>query len=464
MTPKIRKFAGIEVKPELTRTNFFFLYLCTILGGMFIMLPSLVYPAFLVEIVKIDQTYTGTINAFLQALNQVSTLFLVAYIGLLSDKVGRKILALIGFLILGFFFYLLSWTGEISAWLQIPSEAAGKLCAVLSWVPDKAAVFAPFGSSLLVMYAIAFMIGLGLVVMFPQFTVMVADYTHPKDRGKGMAMNGVMVGTAAIISFALFAPLMSKIGVRNLIYMIVAITMTGAVFVGLFLKDLLSDNKPKKSRMLDIVPVARSCLPIKATYFCSFIIRADMAILSPFLMSWGVRHGTSIGLSATEATMKSSVPMIVLAGTSFLVFPVVGMLLDRIGRVPVIIAALFCGAAGMGLIALAPHPFHFLIYIGTSLLGAGMSGSIAGPNALASDAAPEGMLGAVLGGLNTMAPLGALIFLGIGGYLFDNFGPSWAFGVKALATLLLALWVFGKKSAIDKAMDDIRAKKAARAT
>ena len=43
--------------------------------------------------------------------------------------------------------------------------------------------------------------------------------------------------------------------------------------------------------------------------------------------------------------------------------------------------------------------------------------SIAGANTLAADASPPGMIGGILGGLNTMQPIGVLFFLGLGGYL-----------------------------------------------
>jgi hypothetical protein len=72
----------------------------------------------------------------------------------------------------------------------------------------------------------------------------------------------------------------------------------------------------------------------------------------------------------------------------------------------------------------------------------GMAGSIAGANTLASDASPEGMVGSILGGLNTMQPIGILFFVGLGGYLFDRFSPGWAFAVKGSASLILCVWMF----------------------
>ena len=58
------------------------------------------------------------------------------------------------------------------------------------------------------------------------------------------------------------------------------------------------------------------------------------------------------------------------------------------------------------------------------------------------------MVGTVLGGLNTMQPIGILYFVGIGGYLFDAFGPGWAFEIKGAANLILCAWFFVVKEKI----------------
>ena len=58
------------------------------------------------------------------------------------------------------------------------------------------------------------------------------------------------------------------------------------------------------------------------------------------------------------------------------------------------------------------------------------------------------MVRTVLGGLNTVQFIGILFFVGIGGYLFDTFGPGWAFAIKGAANLVLCVWVFVVKEKI----------------
>jgi MFS family permease len=155
--------------------------------------------------------------------------------------------------------------------------------------------------------------------------------------------------------------------------------------------------------------------------------------------------------------MKSSIPMIIMGVFSLLAFPVIGILIDKWGRVQTILLALFAGGIGMIVLAICPNPFSGLVYLGVVLAAFGMAGSIAGANTLAADASPPGMLGGIMGGLNTMQPIGVLFFLGLGGYLFDKMGPGWAFGLKGVGTVVLAIWIFMVKGGITAASEEAAA-------
>jgi MFS family permease len=458
---KIKKFAGIEIPPDLTKGNFFFLYFNTMLIGIFMTVPAIVQPAFLKDVVKISQDFAGSINGLLQNMSQIATLALVAVVGVLSDKVGRKILAIIGFIIVAIFFFLLTLSNDIGSALHLissgifPAKISSHICALLSFAPSRAAEFTAYSPGLLTTYVIRLIIGIGLVFAYPQFITMVVDYTYDKDRGKGMAMNGVMMGIASIVVFGLFAQIQKKTDVITLIYIVSLVSMLGALCTGIFLKDRMPEMKTKKPGLKDIIPVVRKSLPLKASYLCSLITRVDIVVLATFLVSWGVKHGHQIQMASNVATMKAALPMIVMSVASLVVFPVIGVLLDKWGRVPTIILALFSAALGMFLLAIVPDPFSGLVYVGVIFISIGMAGSIAGANTLASDVSPKGMLGSVLGGLNTMQPIGMLFFMAIGGYLFDKFSPGWAFGVKGMASLLLGIWMFFVRDSIKSEADKI---------
>lgn len=438
----VKKFAGIEVPPDLTKGNFFFLYFNTLLIGLLMVIPAILQPAFLKDVIKVSMDFFGSINGLLQNMSQVATLFFVGYVGILSDRTGRKILAIIGFIVLAVFYFLFLYSNQIAAALNLSAGFSATICAALSFAPARAAEFSDFGQGLLTAYFIRFIIGIGLVLVYPQFITMVGDYVAEKDRGKGMAFNGMMMGLGSLLIFGIVAPIGKKSGVEVIFYISVAIALAGAFFTIVGLKDHLPEKKAEKKGLMEILKVVNKKLPLKATYLCSLITRADIVIIATFLVSWAVKLADQYNMTSEAATLKGSIPMIVMGLFSLIIMPVVGILIDKWGRVPTIILSLFMGALGLILIGLSPNPFSGLIFPAVILAGFGMAGAIVGANTLAIDASPKGLVGSVMGGLNTMQPIGVLFFMGIGGYLFDTFGPGWAFGLKGAATLVLAIWMF----------------------
>ena len=447
-TKSVATFAGIEVPPELTKSNFFFLFFNTFLIGLLMAVFGILQPAFLKDVIKINQDFAGSINGLLMNLNELATFALVAMVGVLSDRVGRKILAILGFVVLAISFYLLGQANGIASFLQVPAGLSSQICAFLSFVPSRSAEFTQYAPGLLTTYVIRLFLGVGLILCYPQFITMVADYTYEKDRGKGMAMNGVMMGISSIIIFALFVPIMAKTGVLFLIYIIIAVALGGALSTGVFLREHLPETKQEKVGLMKIIPVVRKSIALKASYWCCLITRADIIILATFVITWGVKYGKELELSTGEATFKASLPMMVMGFATLVAFPILGIMLDKKGRVPVIILALINGGIAMFLLAVSPNPFSPLVYIAMIFAAVGMAGSIAGANTLASDASPKGMVGSILGGLNTMQPIGILFFVGLGGYLFDRFSPGWAFALKGIASLILCMWIFMIKDRI----------------
>jgi MFS family permease len=381
-------------------------------------------------------------------MSQIATLIFVAAIGALSDKTGRKILAFIGFVVLVVSYYCFGISNGIAEALNIPSGFAATICSIVSFMPDKAAEFASFAPGLLVTYIMRFIVGIGLILGYPQFITMVADFTYEKDRGKGMAANGMSMGFAAILVFGIFGVIVKKMGVIAGINAGAILAAIGAVFTWFFLKDRMPEKTKEKTGLKEAIPVVKKSISLKASYMCSLITRADIIVLATFLVSWGVKVAGDFGLTSTEATMKSMYPMMAMGVFSLFAFPVIGILLDKWGRVPTILLSVFCAAAGMMLISVSPSPYSPILYVAVLLAGIGMAGSIAGANTLATDASPKGMVGSILGGVNTMQPIGALFFIAAGGYLFDKMGPGWAFGLKGVASLVLFIWLFMVKGAI----------------
>jgi MFS family permease len=154
------------------------------------------------------------------------------------------------------------------------------------------------------------------------------------------------------------------------------------------------------------------------------------------------------GLSPVKATAKGGIVMLVVGLVCLIAFPIIGMLLDRWGRVPMIIIGLLSAGIGFCLIAATKNPFSPMIYFYASLTGVGFSAATVGANTLAADASPKPLLGSILGGLNTMQPIGILLFLQLGGFLFDRVGYWSPFALKGIASAACGIWIFAIRKGI----------------
>jgi MFS family permease len=272
---------------------------------------------------------------------------------------------------------------------------------------------------------------------------MVSDYTYKKDRGKGMAFNGIMMGLASIIIFAFIAQQAEAIGLSGLFALASILAFAGVVFTCFFLKErrVESEHEDNKS-ILDILKLVVKSPSLKASYLSSLIGRPDMSITSLFLIVWAVQAGAKLQMTSEAATKAGAKPMIVMSIAAFIAMPLMGLMLDRWGRIQTIILTLLMGGIGLVLLGVSSGPFSVLTLVAVVLIGVGFAGAVTGANTLATDATPKHLVGSVLGGLNSMMPIGVIFFQQLGGYLFDVLGPGWIFGIKGVANILFAIWLF----------------------
>ena len=269
-----------------------------------------------------------------------------------------------------------------------------------------------------------------------------------------MAMNGVMMGVSSLIVFGAIAAVQRKSGVESLFLIAALIAVTGIICVGGFLKDRMPEEKKEKKSMKEVCGIVNGSISLKASYLCSLIVRADIVILGTFLVSWGVKVADQFQMTSDAATHKAAIPMIVMGVFSLIAFPVIGVLLDKWGRIQTIAVATLSAAVGMLLLSIAPGPYSGIVYLAVLFTGFGFSGAVVGANTLATGVSPKGMVGTILGGLNTMQPIGMLFFVAAGGYLFDKFGPGWAFALKGIASLILGVWLIMIKSRVLKEAEE----------
>ncbi len=423
---KGKTFAGIEIPPELKWSNFFNLYFISFCCASIVALPAVLQPAFLKDIINIPKEQAGLINSNLQNMSQIAWLLFVGLAGMLSDKVGRKILAIIGFIFCGGSFIFFVYVRDVAALIGTDSVDA----------------------MVNITYLARFLLGVGIILSFPQTMTMVADYSYQKDRGKAMAYHGLTMSIGSILVFGVIAQLGKKMGLSSLFYISAGIGFAG-LFVCLFgIVDRMPEQKARKIGIKNIFDVVIKSMALKASYVTTFVSRIDIVIISTFVIVWMVSVADDFGLTSIQATMKGGILLLVMSVVTMFAWPIIGILLDKWGRAQVMILGLFFAGAGMSLIALTKNPFTTPMYLYTSMMGVGFSAATGSASALTADASPKPLLGSVMGGLNAMQPLGAFIFLFLGGLSFDKLGYWGPFALKGIVDILCGIWVLAIKGKI----------------
>lgn len=209
-------FMGIEVAPGVTRVNFLFLFLISFFCQWVMVVVILIRPAFFKEVIGIPDAKAGIINATIMTVGAVAGLIFTIVVGALSDRFGRKVLMLIGF-------------SSVTLLYIIYGNA--KVIAHLMGLETLLPILVLLG-------VIVFVFAVMMLFTWPQIITISADYTVPKSRGRIMALQGMMMGIAAILMFGVLGQLPKYIGIINMFYL-------GALL------SLLSPVHPNRHRRKD---------------------------------------------------------------------------------------------------------------------------------------------------------------------------------------------------------------------
>ena len=410
-----KKFLGINILEGMSVWDFINLYGVTFVAGILIIMPAIIQPAFLKVVIGIPPNLSGSINSGLQNMSQIATLLFIGYFGVLSDKYGRVMLAFIGFIVTGFSYLLFGYAKPIADAIGI--------------------------SPIIATYVCRFLMASGFVMTWPQFSTLAADYTLHRDRGKAMAYNGLMIGFGGIVVFSVLSQVPKHYGLMTLFYLSFVFSIIGALWLKPTVRDRLPETKAAKRNIKVIYQTVSKSMALKVSYVGVLIARSDQMILGTLVMVWAVHTARAHGYTHLQATGIAGIALGVQMIVSVILTPLFGFLIDRVGRMPVIIFAFFMSAAGYFLLGYIGHPFSKWIWLAVSLTGAGQGIVNMASNALAANVSPKPLLGSIMGGKNSMAPIGSIIFLQLAGFFFDKFGPESAFYMKGTVNLIAFLWI-----------------------
>jgi len=415
-SPKGAVFLGINLREEVTRLNFITLSFMAFLCMTMNILPVVLQPFFLQEVIGISRQHIGKINASLSVLVEITTIFLVGAIGVLSDKIGRRSLLIVGFTLTGIFILGFGSSHIIADFIGI-------------------------NKPLLLVYVFRFFIGFSMLLVWPQMQSLFTDYTYIMGRGKAMAVMGFMFTAGSLFCFSFFARLPKIIGLYNSFILSMAIGIVAAVVSRGGLVDVVYRNKKEKVRWKEVFRILKESPCLKITFSAAFASRADVVILGMFTMIWAIKVAREFGRTPMQAMAEAGITVAMASVIGLICYPVWGYFVERWGKLKTLALGLFLAGSGFTLMAFITNPFSIWMKLCVLIFAMGVNGAGVGASTLTSNIAPRNIIGSVLGGYHTAAAIGIMFFVQAGGFLFDHLAHSMPYVLTGIADLLIVVFI-----------------------
>lgn len=414
--PSGKRLAGLWFVPGLTTTNAWsFLFVSFTTVGLLTAITG-VQTNVLSENFGIPARDQGQWISGLVLWTEFVLLAVFGLVGVAADRIGRRQIFAIGLLLMGLSYVFHAYAFEI--W-QL------------------------FGAR--VIYAVGIGAATGMLA------TILADYPQEISRGRVVAVSGALTGLGVVLIKLMFGDgarvLVGSLGLSEEsvlplgLFLIAAVAFVTAAVAGWGLQPgtptTREERPPVKELLTAGVREAISNPRIAVAYAGAFVARSDLVILGSFLTLWGRFAVESAGLTGSEAQALSVRPFAVAQTAGLLWIVVLGFLLekrDRLLALAVAFAVATIGYLGMWFVGdlLSVRSIPLLC-----LLGAGQISAFWGATTLIGREAPKASRGTVVGAFNLSGVLGILVFVALGGYLYDRFGPAAPFLMVGCANLLV---------------------------
>ena len=362
----------------------------------------------------IPESQQGGITGNLIALTEVVALLIFIPAGILVDRVSRRIVYAVGFLLLAVTY-----------------------------------IVYPLADSMTELYLYRSTVyALGFVAVTAALSTVLVDYPAEISRGKLVAVVGFLcgLGVAFIQGFGALPEVFTGLGASDreagqFTHAVIAgICVVAALiaFIGLKPGVPVQRNDRPTVRDLFVSGFAEGRNPrVLLAYSSGFIARGDQAVNAFFLVLWGTVAGKAAGMEPAAA-VKAGTFMFVTAQIAALVWaPILGPIMDRLDRVTALAICMVLAAIGNLAPLLLDDPlanYAILFYI---LLGIGQISVFLSGQSLIGQEAPIAKRGAVLGAFNVSGAIGILLITLAGGQLFDRIDPRAPFVVVGIINVLL---------------------------
>lgn len=416
------RYIGLVLNPGVNRGHMASFY-----GGCFAMLMLATFvpqtqPFLLEEVLKLDSSKQGVISGNLNFWGEMVIIFTVGLWGSLSDRVGRRGVTAIGFLLIAMGVALYGVASDITGlWLARGVYSAG-IAAVSTMV-----------------------------------VTLIGDYASNPSRGKASGIMGVMNGLGAVATAMLLLKLPSLFKDQGMDAAGAAWATYGSVSIGtavialvMFLglrkgQAIVQDTRTPLLRQISEGLAEARKPKIALAYSAAFVSRGNMAVVGTFFTLWASVYGTTqLGMDAAEALGKGGAILGISYVASLLSAPLFGIMADRLERVTALAITLLIAAVGYSATYFLENPFSMATIACLIVIGMAEVGCVISSGVLIAEQAPNRLRGSVVGLFTLSGAVGILIASVVGGYLFDHWlktGPFVFFGLISAIVMAWALLV-----------------------
>ena len=412
--------AGIRLAPGyMPRHLVSYLYAAFVTIGL-LAFASFMQPYLLNVNLGLAPEFQGRTLSALNFANELLAMCLVAPIGALADKIGRRMVYAAGL-----------------AWL-----AAGFLLYPLARTLPELAGCAMFFS-------------VGIAAVGTMLGTVLADTPQESSRGRLVGIAGFCQGLGALTLVATLGKLPQWLTAADIDELAAGQIALGAAAILSAASALLvafglkrgtpSDTAPRLPLarvMREGLAAARRNPRLWFACLLQFGSFGDRVVLGTFLMLRLQQGWLERDLPMAEAASRARLPFIAAMAAGLLTALVVGVLLDRVDRIRI-------GAAAMALASVAYFACAFLddpangglMLAVAALLGVGQIAAIIAGQTLLGQEAPRDVRGAVFGLAGVCASAAILFTNAVGGWLYDAVSRAGPF--LLLAGVNLAIFAFG---------------------
>ncbi|MEY2624517.1 MAG: MFS transporter [Gammaproteobacteria bacterium] len=419
------KFGPVRLMPGVTRGHVgAYLWAAFVSIGIFTYATTL--QPYLLEVnIGVPVGQRGSVSGDLQFWQEIITLMCVGLFGAWSDRVGRRVVYITGFLITALAYAAYPFANDVGQ---------------------------------LLIYRLIYAVG--IAALGGMLATVLADYPVDADRGKLTGISFFLNAVGALLFFAVLTRLPSfyqgfgatETEAGRFAYLSIAAVCVVSALVMIGLKpgrpDQVAERLPLRTLMTQGIAAGRQPR-IALAYAASFAARADLVIVALFLSLWVQTAAIADGATAAEASSRQGALFGIVQGSAMLWAPIFGWMADKVNRVTLVIIATILSIAGYGWMGFTPDPAMGGAAFGAAaMLGIGQASGILASQVLIAQEAPSAIRGAVIGMVGFFGALGILVISKIGGYTFDEWRPGSPFIIMAGANVLLlafAIWVRSRR-------------------